>query len=203
MNDKETMTMNVPPAPVVIQPRRGPSAVNVVLALAVMVALGGVAFAAGRVTAPAATNSAVTGFPGRGGAGTGTAGTGTGAGGYGGAGFGGRAGGAGALGGGNLTLKGTVTAVAADHVTISLASGATIEVGLDGATTYHHQAAGANTDVQVGKTVQVELNGFGGFGGGGGAGGRGGGAGASPVAPAGSGATPQLGPARDITVVGQ
>ncbi len=211
----------VPPpvaAPVVVKSKGGPSVVNVVLALAVMVALGGVAFAAGRITAPASASANGTGFPGRGGTGNGAGGVG-GVGGSGGAGFGGRAGGAGALGGAGLTIQGTVTEVAADHVTIKLASGATVNVATDGTTTYHQQAAGASSDVAVGKTVQVELSGAGGFGGFGGRGGgagagasppaavgggtTGGNAGASPAAPGASAATPQLGPAKDITVVGQ
>ncbi len=54
-------------------------------------------------------------------------------------------------------LTGTVTAVDADSITVSLANGQTVTFGLDGSTTYHQQVAASASDVKAGSTVQVEL----------------------------------------------
>jgi hypothetical protein len=188
------------PEPVVaVKPKgSGSKLLNVVLGLAVVVAIGGVAFAAGRLTAPAsaATNAA--------------GGIGFGAGAGAGAGFGNgprasgapgnfRGGAAGfGAGFGGAGLRGTVTAVTSTGITLTVGQ-TTLDVPTDASTTYHNQAAGAPADVTVGSTVLVEL----GAGAGGGAGGvRGGGfgAGASP-APGASPGTFTLGPATDVTVV--
>ena len=125
---------------------------NLVLALAAAVAIGGVAFAVGRGTAPI---SAATGN-GRGGFGGGPGGSfAPGASGQPGFGRGGFGGGF----GGGITLSGTVVSVTADTMTIKTAAGQTIELSLGASTTYHTQAAASATDVQAGKTVQVQLDG--------------------------------------------
>jgi hypothetical protein len=143
-----------PAAPIVVAKKGGSSGrlLNIVLAAAVAVAIGGVAFAVGRTTAPV---SAATGA-GRGGFGgafpggsfapraSGQPGLGRG-------GFGGGAGGA-------LTVTGTVVSVAGDTLTIKTASGQTIEVSTGTSTTYNTQTPGSASDVQAGKTVQVSLD---------------------------------------------
>ena len=130
--------------------RSGGGVLNVVLVIAAAVAIGGVAFAVGRSTAPA---SAVIG---------------TGRGNLGGTGFptGSFAPGAngqpgfvrGGLGGAGLTVRGTVESVDGDTLTIKTASGQTIEVTTDPSTTYHTQTPAAASDVQAGATVQVQLD---------------------------------------------
>ncbi len=44
-------------------------------------------------------------------------------------------------------------------VTIALASGQTVTIGLGSSTTYHQQAAGSQADVAPGKTVILKVNG--------------------------------------------
>ncbi|MFI5225719.1 MAG: hypothetical protein ACHQ3P_03490, partial [Candidatus Limnocylindrales bacterium] len=160
-------------------------------------AVGGVAFAAGRVTAPApAVATRGGGFFAGGGAG-GTGGTGgTGAnGGAGGGALGGR------FGGGSVALSGTVTEVASDHITLQVTGGGTITIPIDSSTTYHSQAAASASDVTSGAKVLVQL-----------APGTGGFNRASPNPSGGvnpgtgsgtGGAGRGLGTAQDITVLGQ
>ncbi len=144
------------PAPTVVatrRPRRDP--LPIVLALAALVAVGGISFAAGRLSAPeAAARTGLTGagLPGtgqRGGLGNGQGQPGNGNG----NGFGniGRA-----LGSG-LAIRGTVTAVAADHITIRTESGQSVDIPTGAATTYHRQAAATATDVTAGTSVLVQL----------------------------------------------
>jgi hypothetical protein len=172
------------PAPVV-RPRVPPSqrrsiGTSLVLGLAAVVAVGGLAFAAGRLTAPAA--AAATGF------------NRTNGGGFGNGEFPRASGAPGAFGGlrgaGGFGIQGTVTAVASDHLTLQLANGTTLTIPLTSSTTYHQQTTGSASDVQVGKQVQVQLerNASGS-----------GGAGATP----GTGGTPSLGAASSVTVLGQ
>jgi hypothetical protein len=215
-----------PLAPIVAEKKKS-SALNLVLGLALVVAVGGIAFAAGRLTAPASTAAG----GGRGGNGTGT-GTGfTRGGGNGPVGASGGAGGfGGAFGGGagSVTIEGTVQSITPTAITLALSSGQTIDIPIDSTTTYHGQQAATSTDVKNGSKVQVQLSGggFGGFGrgggqGGAGTGGTGGGANATPppavgapgtVPPAGAtggtgaggfGRGGAIGPAKDITIVTQ
>jgi hypothetical protein len=139
------------PAPTVVPvrpARRDP--LPIVLALAALVAVGGVSFAVGRVSAPQAAAQTglpgAAGLPGGGQRGQGLPGNGQGNG------FGnlGRA-----LGG--LAIRGTVTAVAADHITIRLDSGQTVDIPTGTDTTYHRQAAATATDVAAGTAVIVQL----------------------------------------------
>jgi hypothetical protein len=136
--------------------RKGPSArvLNTVLAGALVLAVAGIAFAAGRMTAPASAVTARGTFPGGG----------QGLNGY----FGGRQGGqGGAFGGGafaaggaggGVTIQGTVDAVSATTLTLKLASGQTIQIALDPTTTYHSQTNASASDIVSGGTVQVQLN---------------------------------------------
>lgn len=135
---------------------KGSSAwVNVVLAIAVAVAIGGVAFAIGRSTAPTTTAAAGNGRPGFG-DGNGGFPTGSGAPGLGGA-FGGRNGGP--------TISGTVESIDGSNLTIKTDAGQTVQVTLDGSTTYSTNSAATQSDVTTGATVQVRVafdgNGFG------------------------------------------
>lgn len=135
------------------RPRRTVSWVNVALALAVLVAIGGVAFAAGRLTAPATAFTGPDGFVGRNGfQGNGNAPSfAPGQGGFGPGGFNG------GFAAGGLSIEGTVDSVDADSMTIRLASGETIEVALDGDTTYHAQANATASDIESGGSVIVRL----------------------------------------------
>lgn len=149
---------------------------NAVLALAVALAIGGVAFAAGRLTAPAATDRFANGgqFPG---GGTGNRGN---------NGQGGQGGQGGFFGGAGITLQGTVESVTDTTLTLKTATGQTIQVALNGSTTYHAQSDASASDVKSGSTVRVQVSGF-----------RGGGPGAS-FNPSGGVTGPT---ANDITVV--
>jgi hypothetical protein len=164
------------PAPRPAGTNRGSSGssriLNIALGAAVLVAVAGVSFAVGRVTAPASatTGSGTVFVPGQGGVivpggnggnlpdasfdpnGNGAfPGGGQGRGVAGDRGFGGF--------GGGLTIGGTVDAISADSITVKLESGQTITVGLDESTTYHQQADAAASDVTTGTTVQLQLAG--------------------------------------------
>jgi len=171
-------TPAVAPVTPVVKPRTkgGSGWLNLLLALAAAVAVGGVAFAVGRSTAPAA---AATGGGTQRGFGFGPGGS-----------FDPNATGArGLFGGGGPTLSGTVVSVDNGTLTLKLASGTTMTVALGPSTTYHSSTTAAASDVTVGATVDVRLQG-----------GRftqGGGAGATS-----SGAPSSAAPltARDVTV---
>ena len=175
------------PAPVVKPVKRQGRSGSVLLAVAGLVAVAGIAFAAGRLTAPAAAAGSTGtngggrfgGFPGGSFAPGGFRGGGTGAGNF-----------AGGLGG--IQLKGQVTAVSQTSITIKLENGTDVTVPLDTSTTYHQATAGSASDVTVGSTVTVQP-GTAGFG-----------PGASP-GPQASGAPGfgqiTFGPATDVTVV--
>lgn len=154
------------PVPVVARPVQRSSgasrAVNLALGAALLVAAMGVAFAAGRMTAPATGTggpvSVIDGGIGTGGLPNASFRPG--------AGFpdgsfrpgNGTTGGAGI--GGGLAIEGTVDSVTADSVTIKLESGQTVTVGLDDDTTYHQQSDATATDVQAGETVILRIGGF-------------------------------------------
>jgi hypothetical protein len=159
-------TTPVPPAPVSAAPpvvpvaRRSSGAggrwLNLLLVLAAAVAIGGIAFAVGRTTAPvsATTGNGRTGVAGGAGFPRGSFAPGaSGQPGFGRGGFGG--------GGAGLTINGTVVSVSGDTLTIKTATGQTIEVTTGASTTYHTESAATASDVQAGKNVQVQLD-FGG-----------------------------------------
>jgi hypothetical protein len=120
------------------------------------VAIGGVAFAVGRVTAPTATATPAAG--GFGGAGRGAA---NGEGGFGG--FGGGAGGAGGFGGGagrgaaGVSISGTVVSIDGSTIQIKLANGTTETLNLSPTVTYRDSTTGTAADVTAGATVQIGL----------------------------------------------
>ena len=141
--------------------------VDVILVVAAVFAVGGVGFALGRATAPAAT-IAQTGARGNGPFGNGAVrqrrnggqfpnGGEFPNGGQFGGGQGGN-GGAGGFGRGlGITLSGQVTDISADHLTLKLASGQSIQIGLNSTTTYHTQTPATAGDVTTGSTVQVQV----------------------------------------------
>ena len=149
-----------PAAPTPTQPRRmgGISWVNAALALALAVAIGGIGFAAGRLTAPA-TLAAANGI-GRFGGGNFPGGLGPNGGYFPGGGDDNGGGFRGLFGGGGASIEGTVESVSGDTLTLKLANGSTIQVSLSGSTTYHAQASATSGDVKAGGTVivRVELN---------------------------------------------
>ena len=138
---------DTPPAPVAARGRGG-RLLDLALAGAAVVAIVGVAFAAGRATAPQ-TESA-NGFTPRGGTffrdgGSFDPGSGQGprfA-------FGG--------GGGGLAIDGTVTAVDSDSITIKTADGQERTFDIDAATTYHQASDATASDVAVGDDVSVKV----------------------------------------------
>ena len=139
------------PAPVVKPVKRQGRSGSVLLAVAGLVAVAGIAFAAGRLTAPAAAAGSTGtngggrfgGFPGGSFAPGGFRGGGTGAGNF-----------AGGLGG--IQLRGQVTAMSATSITIKLENGTDVTVPLDSGTTYHQATAGSASNVIVGSTVTVQ-----------------------------------------------
>ena len=187
-------TTPVPSGPV--RPRRRVDLPAILLALAAIVAVGGVAFAVGRVTAPTTPTRTGLGnqFGGGTGGGNGGTGGGNGPGGNGAGGFGGNGNLGRLLGSGGISIRGTVVAVTADHISLKLASGTTIDIPITSDTTWHRQSPASSTDATSGVSVLVELQptGNGGVG---------------PVGPDASNAAGALGrlggPARDITIVAQ
>jgi hypothetical protein len=187
--DRPVATAPGAAAPVGAAPVRGKGGsgmlVNVLLAIALVVAVGGVAFAVGRVTAPATTASGRTGFGANGQGGFQPNASGAPGGGF-----------NGGFGAGNVSIQGTVTAVSADSITIQLAGGQSITIPTNAQTTYRESQASTAAAVKSGTTVMVQLpGGRGAFGNGNGNGGQGGG----PNASGAPGRT--LGPASTITVI--
>ncbi len=127
---------------------------NVLLGIAIAFAIGGVAFAAGRTTAPAAAANGRGAFNGNFGAngptgsfrpgGSFTPGA---NGGF----FGGR-------GAGGLAISGTVQSVDGDKLTITTDNGQTITITTGATTTYHTQADASASDVTNGTKVSVKLD---------------------------------------------
>jgi hypothetical protein len=171
-----------PVRPVAASPRRSSSGrwLNLLLGVAAAVAIGGIAFAVGRSTAPAPASAfgrnpngpAFIGgsfdpnasfAPGRGNNGA-------------------------LFGAGGLTVEGTVQSVNGDTLTITTDDGRTMEVSLGADTEYHQQAAGSASDVTTGSKVSVQLDLGRGQGPNGGQGGNG-------------GATGPTGTASDVTVI--
>ena len=156
MFETPTQTPISPVPPPVVRAKSSSRLGTGILALAALVAIGGVAFAGGRLTAPAAaaTTAGTTGRQGFGfnGGAAGTA--------NGGAGVANRLGGE----NGGVTLQGTVTAISSSSLSLKLANGTTVTIPIDSATTYHRQQAATSTEVASGATVLVEVSGFGGRG---------------------------------------
>ena len=184
-------TEPVAPARVVAAPavRRSGAArlLNIALAGALVLAVAGVAFAAGRFTAPSTVSAG--NFPNGGGGQFFRNGQGGQDGQNGQGGQNGTPGRGGFLGAGGITIEGTVESVDATTLTLKTASGQTIQIALDGSTTYHAQSDASASDVKSGGKVLVRLDARGGFFGGG------------PQSTAGTGGTTTGPSASDVTVV--
>jgi hypothetical protein len=144
---------SVPPAPAPAlgapPKKKGGNLANALLVVAAVIAVGGIAFAIGRATAPAAAS----GFRGNGqGFARGSFDPGAADNGQGGQGFG---------RGGAITVSGTVTTVSGSTMTMTTANGQTITIDLSGST-YHAQAPATASDLATGTSVKVEIQGFGG-----------------------------------------
>jgi hypothetical protein len=123
------------------------------LFVAALVAVGGIGFALGHLTAP--TASAAANPTGRGG-------------------FAGRnlpslapgqtfntsqfAGGRGGLGGVAGGVTGTVQSITGSAITIQEANGTTVTIDLSGNTTYHTETSAQSSDVKVGTSVTVQID---------------------------------------------
>ena len=182
-------TVSTPPPAVIAPAKKADRTFAILLAVGLLIAVGGVTFAVGRITAPAAATTARGngafgngGFPagGTGAAGAGAAGLGRG-------GF-----------GGGVLVTGTVDSVSGTTMTLKEANGSTVTVNLAGTTTYHAQAAATSADVTTGKQVQVEVEIAGGFGG---QGVPGASPGAEPSPVPGASAPTRTITARDVTLV--
>jgi hypothetical protein len=133
--DTERVTPTPPRPPV----KKSSRSTSIALVAALLYAVAGLAFAGGRLTAPAAASSGLTfqggpnrfplGSPGPGG------------------------GPVRALGG---TLRGEVTAITSDSITIKLADGSSMTVALSADTTYHSSVPASPSEVTVGSTVAVQ-----------------------------------------------
>jgi hypothetical protein len=138
------------PAPGRVPAPRGSSrGTSILFAVAGLIAVGGLAFAVGRLTAPPAAAA-----NGRFGAGAGGFRAGFGVNASTAPGQGGRFGGA---FGGEVALRGTVQSINAETLTLQTASGATVTIELSGSTTYHRQAAATASDVTPGSQVLVQV----------------------------------------------
>lgn len=152
----------VPTAPTAQVPRRKPSAgwLNVVLVLAVVVAVGGVAFAIGRNTAPVAAaglggGGALDGGALEGGGGAPHASLAPGQSGVPGD---GSSFGDGFGDSGGFDLSGTVQSVTGDTLTITTANGETLEFTLGTDTTYDARTPATASDVIAGSKVEVQVD---------------------------------------------
>jgi hypothetical protein len=142
------------PAPVVVPKKKGGNLTNVLLVVAAVIAIGGVAFAVGRATAPTAAASGFRGGNGQFPGGQGFIPNGS---------FAPGQGGQGGFGGDRaLTISGTVKSIDGTTMTITTANGNETRIDISG-TTYHSQAAATAADVKAGSSVAVEVTGFGGF----------------------------------------
>lgn len=121
---------------------------NVILVVAATVAVGGVAFAIGRSTAPVAAANPGNGLFGDGNFARGSFAPDA-------------SGGPGAFfgngRGGGFNLSGTVQSVTGDTLTITTANGQTLEFTLGADTTYSTQTPATASDVKTGSTVEVQL----------------------------------------------
>jgi hypothetical protein len=134
-----------------VKPAKQDRTTITLLLVAAFVAVGGVFFALGHLTAPAAAAANANGRAGGFGARFSLAPGQTFAAGQ----FGGGRGGLGGVAGG---VSGTVQSVSSTSITIQEASGTTVTINLDGTTTYHAAAAASPSDVKVGSSVTVQID---------------------------------------------
>lgn len=125
-----------PPGAAVVVAAPGRSAANLAFRIALALAVAGLAFAIGRLSAPATAAAAgdgvQRGIPGDGGFGRLDRGS---------------------------AISGTVTAISSTSITVTLASGQTVEIPIDASTTYHQSTAATASAVTAGSTVTVRVAG--------------------------------------------
>ena len=145
----------LPPVRPEKQPAKQDRTTVVLLLVAAFVAVGGISFAIGHVTAPTASAAGNgNGRPGGFGAGFSLAPGQTidpGA-------FSGRGGLGGVAGGVSGGVSGTVQSITSTSVTILQTDGSSVTINLDGTTTYRSAAAASASDVKVGSSVTVEID---------------------------------------------
>jgi len=160
VGDEVTPTPTPTPKKTPIAPKKQDRTTLALLFIAAFVAVGGIGFALGHLTAPSAAAAANPTGGARGGFGrairslapgqtfdTSQFGGGNG-------GFGGR-GGLGAVSGG---VSGTVQSISGSKITVQLANGTTQTIDISGTTTYHSAAAASSTDIKVGTSVTVQID---------------------------------------------
>jgi hypothetical protein len=126
------------------------------LFVAALVAVGGIGFAVGHVTANSATPTNALANRGGGGFGRGAFGSLAPGQTFDASQFGGGAGfGRGAVGG---SVTGTVQSINGTTMTVMLSTGTTVTIDLATGTTYHNETAGSSSDVKTGSTVLVEID---------------------------------------------
>jgi len=156
VGDEVTPTPTPTPKKTPIAPKKQDRTTIALLLIAAFVAVAGIGFALGHLTAPSATAAANPTGGGRGGFG--------------------RAipslapgqtfdpsqfgGGNGARGLGAVTggVSGTVQAVSGSQITVQLANGTTQTIDISGTTTYHSATAASSTDIKVGTSVTVQID---------------------------------------------
>jgi hypothetical protein len=144
-----------------VKPAKQDRTTMILLLIAAMVAVGGIAFAVGRVTAGTTTastgdNNRYGGFPGGGREMPSLApGQTLNPGQFPGGNQGGPNGQAMGMGG---AVSGTVQSIDANSITIKLSSGSTVTVSLTGTTTYHSETTASASDVKAGSTVRVTID---------------------------------------------
>jgi hypothetical protein len=161
VGDEVTPTPTPTPKKTPIAPKKQDRTTLALLFIAAFVAVGGIGFAFGHLTAPSATAAATAASGGRVGFGGGralpslapgqtfdTSQFGGGNGGLGGRGLGGVSGG----------VSGTVQSISANGITVQLANGTTQTIDISGTTTYHSAAAASSTDIKVGTSVTVQID---------------------------------------------
>jgi hypothetical protein len=151
-----------PPAPAPPGPaaRQSPRWLNIAFVAAIGVVVAGVSFAVGRATAPSDLEQLRANLPGSGRTFVGPSQgqqRGQGFPGQGAPGQGGQGGRMGLLGAGSLAIEGTVASIDDDSLTITTASGRTIELSIDTDTSYHTAAAADASVVTTGSKVVVRV----------------------------------------------
>jgi hypothetical protein len=141
-----------------VRPAKRDRTTMMLLLVAAFVAVGGIGFALGHLTAPSASAAAnATRAPGGFGGGRGfpslapgqTFDTSQ---------FGGGAGVRTGLGGVAGGVTGTVQSVTASSITIQEASGTSVTIDISGTTTYHNETSAQSSDVKVGTGVVVQID---------------------------------------------
>jgi hypothetical protein len=138
------------------QPAKQDRTTVILLFVAALVAVGGIGFALGHLTAPstaaAANASGRGGFGGRNFASLAPGQS------FNPAAFGAGAGGRGGLGAVTGGVTGTVQSIDGSTKTIQESNGTSVTIDLSGTTTYHSEAPASSSDVKVGTSVTVQID---------------------------------------------